>query len=70
LLTLPAILTFALETGSIAGRVADAEGRPVESATVLIVASGLTATTDGDGMFLLSNVPSGVHRMEVTGEGF
>jgi len=70
LLTLPAVLIFAQETGSIAGKVVDAEGRPVASATVLIVASELMATTDGDGMFLLSNVPSGVHSLEVTGEGF
>jgi len=69
LLTLPAVLTFAQQTGSIAGRVVDADGRPVASATVLIVASDLMATTDGDGRFLLSGVPVGVHSLEVSSQG-
>ncbi|HEU5184913.1 MAG TPA: carboxypeptidase regulatory-like domain-containing protein, partial [Gemmatimonadaceae bacterium] len=50
-------------TGVIAGRVmagADSSiATPARGATVLIVGTGLRATTDADGRFLLGGVPAG-----------
>lgn len=60
----------AQETGSIAGRVMDDAGRPVVSATVVIPAIGMTAISGEDGRFLLTNIPTGVHSLEISGEGF
>ena len=60
----------AQETGSIVGQVMDDAGLPVVSATVVIPSIGLTAISDEDGRFLLTSVPTGVHSLEISGEGF
>ena len=70
LLVLMAASVSAQETGSISGQVMDEEGRPVISATVAVLTIGLTAITGEDGTFLLSNLPSSIYTLEVSGEGF
>jgi outer membrane receptor protein involved in Fe transport len=65
-----AVSAAAQGTGSISGRVVDDEQRAVASATVAVTGSELVAITDIDGVFLLSNVPLGVHGLEVQAEGF
>ena len=70
LLVTMAASVSAQETGSIAGQVVDDDGRPVNSAAVVIPSTGLTAMTDEDGRFLLSDLPAGVYTLEVSAEGF
>ena len=60
----------AQETGSITGQVMDDVGRPVVSATVVIPSIGVTEISGVDGTFLLSDIPPGVHTLEVSGLGF
>jgi outer membrane receptor protein involved in Fe transport len=61
---------FSQTTGSIAGRVADDGGHPLEAASVTVVGSDLVAITDRDGSFHLANVPPGVHALEVEAGGY
>lgn len=52
------------QTGSIFGRVADATtAEPLAGASVLIEGTRRGTTTGPDGTFLLSDVPSGIHRV-------
>jgi outer membrane receptor protein involved in Fe transport len=67
LMTAPA---SAQGTGAISGRVVDEEGRPVVAARVSIPSIGQAVVTGEDGDFLISGVPTGVHTLEVSGEGF
>jgi outer membrane receptor protein involved in Fe transport len=60
----------AQETGTISGKVVDDEGRPVNSATVVIPSIGVTALSGMDGTFLLTRIPIGFHTLEVSGQGF
>ncbi len=60
----------AQETGTISGKVVDDEGRPVNSATVVIPSIGVTALSGRDGTFLLTRIPIGFHTLEVSGQGF
>jgi outer membrane receptor protein involved in Fe transport len=60
----------AQETGTISGKVVDDEGRPVNSATVVIPSIGVTALSGTDGTFLLTRIPIGFHTLEVSGQGF
>lgn len=53
--------------GRISGRVVDAQGNPVEGATVS--AAGLTAITDQNGDYTIENVPPGTYLVSVTASG-
>lgn len=66
----PAALA-AQETGIIQGTVTDAEtARPVAGAQVQVVGTGLGATTNANGDFLLRNVPPGERTVRVTFIGY
>jgi hypothetical protein len=58
------------DTGSIVGRVHDAESRPVESARVRDVRSGRLSLTDAEGRFNLTGLPAGPRSLEITAIGY
>ena len=64
----------ASSTGTIQGRVADAQGAVLPGVTVTATqtATGLvrTAVTDENGAYLISNLPTGPYRLEVGLQGF
>ncbi len=57
-------------TGRIAGRVVSPAGNPIEGVDVSISGTGLTATTDADGMFRLLAIPPGRHYVRVRRIGY
>jgi Carboxypeptidase regulatory-like domain len=63
-----------LATAELNGRVTDSSGAVLPGATVNVTqtATGLvrTAVTDGNGAYLLSNLPTGPYRLEVSLQGF
>jgi iron complex outermembrane recepter protein len=52
------------------GRVSDAEGHPVSSATVRVLNSPLGAITDGNGRFNIQQLTTGPKKISVTAVGF
>ena len=56
--------------GSIEGWVVDEDGRPVATATVVVLGADLRASTDAGGRFLLLNVPVGSYPLQVQAAGF
>jgi hypothetical protein len=59
------------QPGVIKGRVTDAvTGAGVPSQNVMIAGTRIGTTTDETGSFMLSNVPSGKHVLQVTGIGY
>lgn len=61
----------AQSASTVEGRVVDSEsGRPVVDARVTVDGSTATATTDGDGRFVLSAVPAGRQTLVVSRDGF
>lgn len=65
---LATLLTVA-QPATISGRVLS-EGRPVESATVLLTGKSTGARTDTLGYYVLKNVNPGTHQLQVTAIGF
>src|SRR6266850_4606123 len=63
-----------LSTAQINGRVADSSGAVLPGATVTMTqtATGLvrSVVTDGSGSYLISNLPTGPYRLEVSLQGF
>src|SRR5258705_13060482 len=63
-----------LSTAEINGRVSDSSGAVLPGATVTMTqtATGLTRTvvTDASGAYLVSNLPTGPYRLEVSLQGF
>src|SRR5262245_38557719 len=63
-----------LATAELNGRVTDSSGAVLPGATVNVTqtATGLvrSAVTDGNGAYLLSNLPTGPYRLEVSLQGF
>jgi iron complex outermembrane receptor protein len=58
-----AVMTFAQETGRIAGRVARDDGTGVGGVTVVINEISMVHTTDQRGTFAFDNVPAGTHSL-------
>ena len=56
--------------GSIAGRVLDADGEPVEGASVKTSANGVGATTDQKGQFRIGGLRPGKYRVFASESGF
>jgi len=57
--------------GTVTGRITDADtGDPVIGATVLILTSTLSVTTDATGTFTINNVPTGPHQLVASADGF
>lgn len=67
------ILINAQTTGSISGTVTDPNGASVPNATVVITSSSgkeFTAVTNGDGIYKVPAVETGVYRVTATAQGF
>lgn len=63
------ILTLA-QSGKVTGKVFDAEGKPLEAATLSIPQLNKTTLSDGSGTYELSAVPFGQYTLEVQFVGF
>jgi hypothetical protein len=71
LLTALAALTSPPDRVTLAGQVVDATtGEPVADAVVRLPALSRYALTNGSGVFVLSDVPSGRHRVDVAQLGY
>ncbi len=70
LLLLAALPLQAGTTGTLAGRVIDAGGKPVVAATVLVTGTRLGAYTDAEGKFLILNVAPGTYVVKASRLGF
>ncbi len=70
LLLLAALPLQAGTTGTLAGRVVDAGGKPVVAATVLVTGTRLGAYTDAEGKFLILNVAPGTYEVKASRLGF
>ncbi|MDQ3996475.1 MAG: Plug and carboxypeptidase regulatory-like domain-containing protein [Gemmatimonadota bacterium] len=57
-------------TARLAGTVRNKDGRPIKGARLRVAESGVEATTDDDGRFLLSEAPGGTQRLEVRAIGY
>ncbi|HOX24547.1 MAG TPA: TonB-dependent receptor [Candidatus Krumholzibacteria bacterium] len=57
-------------TGTLSGRVVDADGAPVVAATIVVVGTRLGAYTDADGKFAILNVPAGTYEVKASRLGF
>ena len=66
--------TVSATTGAINGKVTDQSGAVLPGVTVTVTqtATGLTRTvvTDGDGSYIVSNLPTGPYRLEASLQGF
>jgi iron complex outermembrane receptor protein len=58
------------QTGTITGRVIDDENLPLPGATVALKGTALSAATDVNGYFKLTNAPSGAHVLVVSFIGY
>ncbi len=64
-------LTDTTNVGTVRGQVVDrVSDRPIAGARVEIWGTGNTALTDSTGEFLLNNVPTGVHLLVATADGW
>jgi len=60
-----------LPTGSISGKVTDADGRPIEGATMSASGTGLgSATADENGNYKIYDLPAGTYTVEASANGF
>ena len=73
-LTLLGVPAFSQSTAQMSGTIRDAAGLAVPSAEVKATqtATGLvrTASSDGDGAYILTNLPIGPYMLEVSKDGF
>ncbi len=58
------------QTGMIYGKVQDAQGNPTNDIHVTIANSPFATTTDGNGNYILMDIPYGQYELEYLGEGF
>ena len=58
------------QTGTVAGRVTDADGNPLVGANVLIVGTSLGAATGMDGDYSMSSVPPGDYKVSANYIGY
>src|SRR5678816_2918356 len=75
LLSLGGVPAFAqLSTAQLDGRVTDESGAVLPGATVTVVQTDTsftrTVVTDGDGGYVLPNLPTGPYRLEISLSGF
>src|ERR1700677_3394785 len=56
--------------GVLVGRVADATGAVIQGATVQLIPSGLSTTSDALGEFIFAAVPSGTYTLKASSIGF
>ncbi len=55
---------------SLVGRVTDTTGQPIADARIVILEASRSARSDGDGRFLLTDVPDGTYGVSVAAIGF
>jgi len=61
----------ATPTGTIGGKVTKSDGTTaISGATVVVVGTTLSATTDGNGDYSIGSVPEGTHDVTALGDGF
>ncbi|MFO8051180.1 MAG: NosD domain-containing protein, partial [Thermoplasmatota archaeon] len=53
-------------TGTVKGRVTDENGDPIYGAKVAVIGTEITTTTDGDGHYVLEDVPVGERTIRIT----
>ncbi len=71
LLCLPVSSLHAGQTGTLAGRITDAEAaEPLPGANVVLLGTGLGAITDPDGNFRLTGLPAGVYDLSISMVGY
>lgn len=71
ILFLTSLSVFAGVTGKIFGRITDAEtGEPIIGANVVLVDTYLGAATDGEGSFIILQIPPGKYEIEVSFMGY
>jgi YVTN family beta-propeller protein len=59
------------QTGALEGKILDiATGNPVSGASVTISGTSITATTDANGSYRLTNVPAGLNNLIVSATGY
>ncbi len=63
MVTMPAPAQNPSDRGAVRGRVTDARGVPIESASVSIAGTSLTTVTDNRGEYFLANIPAGAARL-------
>jgi len=63
-------ISYAQQNASINGSVLDDSGIALESATVAIEGTTKGAVTDGDGAFMIANIPSGKYQLVVSSVGY
>jgi len=56
--------------GAITGTVVDEAGKPVEGATVRVLGTNLTATTNASGRFTIASIPAGTYQVAISKAGF
>ncbi len=62
--------TEPVTTGSIEGTVDNEEGAVISGATVTVEGTDLSATTDGEGDYVLENVPTGDQEVTASADGY
>jgi hypothetical protein len=71
LFVMQTILAFAQQTGSITGKVVDSKNqKSLHNVVVSLQNTNLTQFTDINGVFLLENVTSGNHLVQIKSDGF
>jgi hypothetical protein len=66
----PATSVAPLANGVVNGRVVDAKSAPLPGVTVVVEGTTLGATTNEEGVFSISNVPTGQHTLVYSSVGF
>ena len=62
LISLP-IFMFGQTSGKISGKVADADGNPLQGANIIVEGTSFGAASDQDGAFVILNVPVGTYTL-------
>src|SRR5215204_102147 len=65
-------LTHALgqNSGSLSGKITDAQSQPVAGVTVRLINSSYGTASDESGSYTISNIPSGNYTLQVTAVGY
>jgi TonB-dependent starch-binding outer membrane protein SusC len=69
-LAAPAAAAAQQQTGAISGTVLGGTGQPLPDIVVTLVGPNRTTTTNPRGQFMFVNVPTGAHRVQVSGLGY
>src|SRR5690606_35842964 len=71
LFTMQAVLVFAQQTGSVTGKVIDAKNqKSLHNVVVSLQNTNITKLTNLDGVFLLEELPTGNHLLQIRSNGY